>query len=66
LNANNRVEIEKLRELIEQRKADIENLTAQNEDLRKFCETLSKKSSAEGGVSHAGEIEQLETKVAEL
>jgi len=66
LNANNREEVEKLRELIEQRKADIESLTAQNEDLRKFCETLKKKSEGEGSASNAGEIEQLETKVAEL
>jgi len=66
LNANNREEVEKLRELVEQRKHDVESLTAQNEDLRQFCETLKKKSEADNSTSNVGEIEQLESKVAEL
>jgi len=66
LNANYKNDVEKLRSLIEQRKADIESLTAQNEELRNFCEKLTKKSQIISQSSNVSEIEQLETRISEL
>jgi len=66
LNANYKTEVEKLRSLIEQRKSDIESLTAQNEDLRKFCEKLTRQSQSQAHGSNITEVEQLNAQITEL
>ncbi len=66
LNANYKNEADKLRSLIEQRKSDIESLTAQNEDLRRFCEKLQRQSQSQVFGSNATEVEQLHAQINEL
>jgi len=63
VNANLKSDLEKLRDLMEKRKADVESISKQNEDLRKMCEKLNTQNKSS---VRTETTEELKTRITEL